>query len=112
MNKNNSQYLGLGGCALAIIGCFLPFASTSILGLTVNYIDGDGKILLIAMIISAVLIFLKKEKISLIPTCIGGVLFLIDAFKALTSSYINIGIGIIVILIGLICAIVFPFLKK
>ena len=27
--KNNAKWIGLAGCALMIIGCFLPFATVS-----------------------------------------------------------------------------------
>lgn len=106
----NRKYIGLGGCVVSVIGCFLPFASA--FGINANYINGDGKLLLIAMIASAVLIYLKKDKISLIPSCIGGLIFLFSALKVLGTSGVKMGIGLIVILIGLICVIAYPFLKE
>ena len=59
-------FIGIGGCLLAIIGCFLPWAS--VLGISVNFIDGDGKILLVCAIVSAILIYFKKDKFSLISS--------------------------------------------
>ena len=106
----NRKYIGLGGCVLTIIGCFLPFVNA--LGISIDYIAGDGKLLSIAMVVSAVLICLKKDKNSLISSCIGGLIFLFSAFKVLGTSGVNMGIGLIVIFIGLICVIAYPFLKK
>ena len=107
--KENRKYVGLGGCIIAIIGCFLPFVSA--LGISARYIDGDGMLLVIAMIISAVLIYLEKDKHSLISSGIGGIIFLYSAFKVVGTSGVNIGIGLIIILVGLIGAIAYPFLK-
>ena len=106
----NRKYIGLGGCVLSIVGCFLPFASA--LGINASYINGDGKLLLVAMIVSAVLIYLQKDKISLIPSAIGALIFLFSAFKVLGTSGVSMGIGLIIILIGLICAIAYPFLNE
>ena len=106
----NRQYVGYLGCALATVGCFLPFAS--VLGISVSYMSGNGKILLVAMIISAVLMYMKKEKASLIPSCIGALIFLNNAFKVIGMSGASLGIGIIVIFIGLAGAIAYPFLVE
>lgn len=106
----NRKYIGLGGCVLAIIGCFLPFAS--VYGMTASYINGDGKILLIAMIVSAVLIYLQKDNKSLISSGIGGILFLFSSFRVFSTSSANIEIGLILIFIGLAGAIAYPFLKE
>lgn len=108
--KENKMYIGIGGCILAIIGCFLPFLNSS-LGISINYISGNGKILLVTMVISAILIYLKKDKISLISSCVGGIVFLYNAFNVLSSNSISAGIGLILIFIGLVCAIACPFLN-
>ena len=118
--KKNCMWITIAGCALVLIGCFLPFAKVSVLGFSqaVNYIDGDGVIVLIAIIISAVLVFLKKEKISLISTGIATIVTLYDAINVshVTGSSslggVSLGIGFWIILIGLIIAIVLPLLPK
>lgn len=118
--KKNCMWITIAGCALVLIGCFLPFAKVSVLGFSqaVNYIDGDGVIVLIAIIVSAVLVFLKKEKISLISTGIATIVTLYDAINVshVTGSSslggVSLGIGFWIILIGLIIAIVLPLLPK
>ena len=118
--KKNCMWITIAGCALVLIGCFLPFANVSVLGFSqaVKYIDGDGVIVLIAIIVSAVLVFLKKEKISLISTGIATIVTLYDAINVshVTGSSslggVSLGIGFWIILIGLIIAIVLPLLPK
>ena len=118
--KKNCMWITIAGCALVLIGCFLPFAKVTVLGFSqaVNYIDGDGVIVLIAIIVSAVLVFLKKEKISLISTGIATIVTLYDAINVshVTGSSslggVSLGIGFWIILIGLIIAIVLPLLPK
>lgn len=63
--KKNRMWITLGGLALALIGCFLPFAKASVLGFSqsVKYTDGDGILVIIAVIVSAVLVFLKKKNL-------------------------------------------------
>ena len=118
--KKNCMWITIAGCALVLIGCFLPLAKVSVLGFSqaVNYIDGDGVIVLIAIIVSAVLAFLKKEKISLISTGIATIVTLYDAInvshvtRSSSLGGVSLGIGFWIILIGLIIAIVLPLLPK
>ena len=60
MKNNNKNYIGLLGCILGIIGCFLPFIS--ILGINYSYIKGEGFLLSGLLIITMILIK-KKRKI-------------------------------------------------
>ena len=64
--KKNKLYICLAGCALMLIGLFFAFAKTSVSGWgqsmsdTVNYFDcDDGKIVLVAAIAAALLIWFK-----------------------------------------------------
>lgn len=107
---NYKKYIDIIGCIVAIVGCILPFASQ--LGITVKYIDGDGKIFLITTIITAVLVYLEKEKISLIPTILSALIFSVTVFNYLQSSGIHIEIGFILIILGLIAQIAVPFLNS
>lgn len=63
--KKNRMWITLGALGLALIACFLPFAKVSVFGISqsINYIDGgrDGILVLIAVIVSGVLVFLKKK---------------------------------------------------
>ncbi len=117
--KENAKWIGLGGCVLMIIGCFLPFATVSALGLSqsVNYIDGDGVFVVIAAVVAAILIYLKKGKLILIPSLISAAFVIYDAASgssAASSSLANVsfGIGFFLIVIGIICVSAYPFLDN
>lgn len=104
------KYVGMVGCIIAIVGCFLPLASAY--GVTAKYIDGDGKIFLITTVITAILIYLEKEKISLIPTILSALIFSVTVFNYLKSSGIHMEFGLILIILGLIAQIAVPFLNS
>ena len=111
--KNNSKWLGLGGCLLTIIGCFLPYAS--VLGMSIKFASEgkDGNIVVVLLIVSAVLILLNKGKWSLIPSIIGLFISIYDGINVSNiSTLVQLEIGFYVILIGLIIAIVTPFFMK
>lgn len=120
--KKNRMWITLGGLALAIIACFMPFAKVSVFGYsqTINYIDGgrDGIIVIIAAIVAGVLVFLKKEKFSVIASGIGAIVTIYDIINVAKvaggSSFggVSISIGAILILVGIIVAIVMPFIPQ
>ncbi|MBR3116808.1 MAG: hypothetical protein IKF36_02920 [Bacilli bacterium] len=113
--KKYGKYIGIGAMILTIIGVFLPIAtvSSSYLTLSVNYIDGDGIIILIAMIISIVLFLLNKIIPPLILTIISLGITLYDSINA--SRLFNtpkplvdvgFGIGFYITLTGLLISLV------
>ena len=122
--KKNKLYICLAGCALIFVSLFFAFAKVSVAGWgtslskSVNYIDcDDGKIVLVAVIAAAALIWFKKEKLSLIPTAIILVVTLIDIIDAKdkfsgvsgTSVFgikVNVGFGLSpwLIIIGVVLA--------
>ena len=120
--KKNRMWITLGALGLALIACFLPFAKVSVFGISqsINYIDGgrDGILVLIAVIVAGVLVFLKKEKFSAIPTGIAALITIYDILNvakvAGKTSYagVSISIGAILVLIGLIVAIKMPFIPE
>ena len=118
--KRNHKWIGIVGCVVVLIGCFLPFVSVSLFGVTqsVNYMTGDGKLVLVAIIVSAILILLGKEKFSLISSIIAAVIVLYDVingasqFGSLGLGGISFGIGLWVIIIGLVLTIASVFLKE
>lgn len=120
--KKNRMWITLGGLALAIIACFFPFAKVSVFGYSqsINYIDGarDGIIVIIAAAVAGVLVYLKKEKFSVIASGIAALVTLYDIINVTKvaggSSFggVSISIGAILILIGLIVAIVMPFIPQ
>lgn len=119
--KKNRMWITLGALGLALIACFLPFAKVSVFGISqsINYIDGgrDGILVLIAVIVSGVLVFLKK-KFSTIPSGIAALITIYDILNvaklAGKTSYagVSISIGAILVLIGLIVAIIMPFIPE
>ena len=133
--KKNRQYIMLAGCALMLIGLFFTFAKVSVSFLgqsassSTSYIDcDDGKIVLVAAIASALLIWFKKEKFSLISTIITLVVVIIDMVDAKdkfseVSSYsaygidtsVKFGISPFIIIIGVVlaaCPIVIDILEQ
>ncbi len=119
--KKNRMWIGIGACVAVVIGCFLPFASVSAFGISqsVNFIEGDGKIVLITAVISGVLLYLqngKYQKYSWISSAIGLFITLYDAANGSKKIGglldLHMGIGFTIILLGFIVAIVVPFIKS
>ena len=120
--KKNRKWITLGGLAFAIIACFFPFAKVSVFGYsqTINYVDGgrDGIIVIIATIVAGILVFLKKEKFSVIPSGIAALVTIYDIINVTKvaggSSFggVSISIGAILVLVGLIVAIILPFIPQ
>jgi len=120
------KILGIGGCILGTIGLFLPFASVSGFGqsVSVNYIDRDGSIVIITLIISAILLLTKKaNKFALIPLIIGLGITAYDGYDtskimdgsslSYYKSYVSVKleIGFYLIIIGHIIACVGALMK-
>ena len=121
--KQNLKYIGIAGCVLAIIGCLLPFATVSALSISqsISYIQGtDGKIFLIVFVISAVLLFLNKEKFSLIATAIGAGIFAYGVINVNNSVAgglgslvkFSYGVGFYLTLIGIVIALACTIIKN
>ena len=134
--KKNKNYIIWAGCAIIAIACFLPFIKMSALGHSegVKFInltkDGNemklisGWFVLVAAAASAVLVYLKKEKFSLIST--GIVLFITffdffkvngnDSIKALKAFGAKISyIAPWIVLVGVVLAagpIILDMVKK
>jgi len=106
--RKNRKAIALVGCLLIILGCFLPFASA--MGISIDYATGDGKLVIIAIVVTAILIFLKKEKITLIPSLIAVAIFVNTTINMIQIEEASLALGFYVILIGLIAIIAYPFL--
>lgn len=113
--SKNAKWIGLCGCLLAIIGCFLPYASVYGVSIKfaskgVNVAVTDGYIVLVLFIVSIALMLCHKEKWSVIPSALGLFVSLFDGINVKnTVSIANLEIGFYVILIGSIVAIILPF---
>ncbi len=117
--KKNKKWIGIAGCALVIIGCFLPFAKASLLGFSqsARLMDGrDGWFFLIAAAAAGVLIFLDKYKFSLIPSAIGVILNIYEIFNVSSSRMgiveVTLTFTPYLIFIGLAIAIAVVFIKE
>ena len=125
--KENKKYVGVGGCVLALIGLFLPFATVSATMIikysqSVKFIDGDdGKLVLLALVAAGVLFFIDKikEKFTLIPLGIALAITIYDGLNIASKtkdlgSYVkaSLGIGFYITLLGILVAGATLFLDK
>ena len=130
----NSKILGIVGNALVAVGCFLPFVSVSVFGISqsASYIQGDGAFVLILSIIALVMIFadklvdkvpflekVKNPKLTLIPTALSAILVIIAVVNSTSAGglggglvNVSFGFGFWMIVVGLVASAVYPFLYK
>ena len=108
--KNNKKLISLCGCIMIVLGCFLPLASAYDL-YSINYISGDGKFVIIAIIIAAILIVLNKHKVSLIPSVVAAIFFANNTIKIAQINGVVFKLGFVLILIGFVITIVFSFIN-
>ena len=104
-----SLYIGLGGCLLVIIGCFLPWIT--VFGVTGTWSEGDGIFAILLAITSGILIFLKKDKYSLISSGLAAILFFISFFKIIVNRF-RPGFGCYIVLLGVVAMGIYPFINK
>lgn len=105
--NNKAETIGVLGILLVIIGTIVP--TIYIANMPMNYISGDGKFLVIAMIIVGILMYFKKAIVSLIPTGLSCALlvrylWMTTPTKAAELNLIKIatyGPGIYLMIIGL-----------
>ena len=119
IKQNN--IIGLLGCIIIVIACFLPFASVSVLSYSQSISlmsDGkDGIIFLVLSAITAGTILIKKDMIALIAGIITGGLGLYEIFDTVSSlgaysSYVTKGAGFYLLLIGSIVLLASDIVKK
>ncbi len=115
--KKNKKWIGIAGCALVIIGCFLPFAKASLLGISqsASLMDGgDGWFFLVAAAVAGVLILLNKYKFSLIPLAIGVILniYEISHVSSEGMGIVKVSFAPYLIFIGLAMSIAVAFIKE
>lgn len=123
MNKfiKQNNVVGLVACVIILIANFLPFASVSVLGYSqsVSLMDDgkDGIIFLALSIVTAVLIFIKKDTLALIAGIITGGLGIYEIINTNStlgaySSYVTMGVGYYLLLIGSIALLASVIIKK
>lgn len=119
IKQNN--LVGIVGCVIILISCFLTFASVGAFGYSQSVSlmsEGkDGIIFLVLAIVTAVLIFIKQD----IGALIGGIITggfglyeIIDFNSALGaySSMVSKGVGYYLLLIGSIFLLASVIVKK
>ena len=119
--KNYQKIIGLFGCILIVISCFLPFIHISLLNMDnkSKFIQGDGKLVLALVIVSSLLIIFNKFKTSIIPTItiiivlIQNILTIYKDSKNLKAlGTITYDIGFYMLITGIIICILFPFVFR
>lgn len=119
--KNNNEIifkcLGVLGFILVIIGCCSPFVTARLgfLSQSVNFIDGDGKIVLFLSLIGLIFLLFKFGLVCLVFNLISLITTIIDGINTsnnkIESEYITAGLdyGFYLIIIGLILTMVMCF---
>ena len=115
--KQNKKWIGLAGCVLVIISCFLPFAKASLFGYSqsASLIDGgDGWFIIIAIIVSGVLVLLNKGKFALIPTGIALIINIYEMINATSNGMgiVKLSIAPYLIIIGLVVVVASIFIPE
>lgn len=113
---NNSKIV-LGSLVVALISLFLPFYKVSLLGFqqSMSFIEGDGKVVLVLVVLGAIMFLIKKHLLSTIAIGISAIIFIYDFFNmkselsksSLSSNIGSFSIGFYLGLISLIVAIYF-----
>lgn len=119
VDKENNQlqlditkWLGIVGTVLGILGCVVPFSGVQILGVRkeIQYIAGDGKLVLIAMIATFALTCIRKQVWSILMLLVSigiygntwyrmddakGLVYKDVGFYLLFAAFIVLALGVI-----------------
>lgn len=121
--KKYCNYIGMVGCLLLLIGNFFTFVTVKAMGMSesVKFVDGDGVFVIVAAIVAAVFIYLKKGKWNYAPALISAAVAIYDVMDAkdvagsvssLVKVNIDYGIGFFMIMLGAIAIAAYAFLYK
>jgi len=121
--KKYCNYIGIVGCLLLLIGNFFTFVTVKALGMseTVKFVDGDGVFVIIAAIVAAVFIYMKKGKWNYAPALISAAVAIYDVMDAkdvagsvssLVKVNVDYGLGFFMIMLGAIAVAAYAFLYK
>lgn len=105
--KDRPEYIGILGIVITILGTILP--AIYIANVPMSYIEGDGKYIVLSMVIVGILMWKKKAIISLVPTLLSCLLITrylyVTTSTRVPESYIvglvKNGPGIYLMIIGL-----------
>lgn len=127
--RKYSNYIGVVGCVLLLIGNFFTFFTVegTALGVShsksVNFIEGDGVFIIVAAIVAAIFIYMKKGKWNYVPAFISAAIAIYDVIQAnnnansvklgfLVKIEVQYGIGFFMIILGAIAVAAYAFLYK
>lgn len=118
--SNTTLYVCLGsvGLLLVLLGCLVPFATAQALFVSesVNFISGDGVVILIISLVCFILLLLKQGWISFALNVVSFIITLIDGVNVSSQSFENdfvsvrLDYGFYLIFIGLILAMIMSIL--
>lgn len=131
--SENPRIIGIFGAVIAFVGGLLPFVQkngSENIARAYGYMNIDQSfywyLFMLALVISIILIAIKKEKLSFISTAVAAVIFGVSLFASpygehttrtgapklhnlldlLADNEHSIGVGVFVVIVGLIIAIV------
>ena len=121
--KKYCNYIGILGCLLLLIGNLFTFVTVKALGMSksVKFLDGDGVFVIVASIVAAVFIYMKKGRWNYAPALISAAVAIYDVMDAknvagsvgsIVKVNVDYGIGFFLIMLGAIAVAAYAFLYK
>lgn len=105
-----TQIGGILGGILMIFGCLTPMCSISLLGMTKSflYISGDGKEVCVLAASIILLILIKKQVVSMIPTIASIAIFVYDCSNLYgkADQLVDYGAGFYLLILGFIFLVI------
>ena len=105
---NLSQIVAYLGSLLLLEGTFIPIVS--LMGMSVSYFDGDGKILLVFVVAAVVLTVLKKYLFLLIPAVLSLGLLGIAVLNVMGTG-ISMPLSFVIMALGAVLLVVAALVK-
>ena len=104
--KMLSKIGGIIGAIFVILGCITPMYGISLFGINESfyYISGDGKIICVLAVSTIILILIKKQIFTIIPTIVSIAVFVYDmsGIVGKTGSLVNYKVGFFLLILGLL----------
>lgn len=109
MKKEKVAFLVSGG--ITIISLFMPIVS--FLGISINFMRGDGILILILCALAMVLSYFNKNKLCLVFVALSIIVSIYDLSKLVSNEYSSafLGSGFYFLIIGLIAMLITSILN-
>lgn len=104
MSFKKEQLIGIAGSVIMVFGCFLPFIK--VLFFSVNFIEGDGKLVIGAAIIALLFFAIAQYILGGLFATLGGLICGYDLFNAINEPLVQVEIGGFIIILGVALALV------